>query len=113
MIEIALIGIVFWVVPLVVFCYLAGEAGKDVRIVFLCAFVFGLVGGLLAYFLLPPKEGFERTPSPRSWEAKEAELERQRQEAELRALGKVPDQGRMISKERRAELEKLLIAKKR
>lgn len=109
--EVVIILLLGWVLPILVCSWLADRQGKDMIKVFACSFFLGWIGGILALLLLPGGE--PNDPLLKQWEKEDAELERQRNEAALRAMGKLPQQQSQLTPERRRELEKLIGGKRK
>lgn len=109
--EIALIVSLAWIAPILVCSWLADRQGKDMIKVFACSFFLGWIGGILALLLLPGGEPHD--PQAEKWAREDAELEKQRNEAALRAMGKSPSEQSKFTPERRRELEKLIGGKKK
>ena len=98
---------VFTFAPVAVCCYAADRDGKNVWVVLICSVLFSWLGGILSWYLLKGMTPAERVAND------DAALERQREEAALRALGKLPVQpGEMLSDARKRDLEKLLGGKR-
>ncbi len=102
--TVLIIFLVNWAMPAVLFSYLADRDGKRVWVVLLATLLFGWLGALLSWWLQSGESPASRTA------AHDAELERQREAAALRALGKVPSPhgGEEMTRERREKLESLL-----
>lgn len=109
--EIYLLIFFAWILPILVCPWLADKQGKDLIKVFACSFFLGWIGGILSLLLLPGGE--PHNPLKEKWAREDEELERQRREAALRAMGKDPSQQSSFSPEKRRELESLLGGKKK
>ncbi len=105
--EILITALLFLVMPVCVCCYAADRDGKNVWIVMAAAFFFSWLGGIVAWYLCQGTTPEERIAN------EDAELERQREEAALRAMGKLPARpGERLSEARKRELEGLLGGKR-
>lgn len=105
--ELLIFAGLMWVAPIVVFCYLSDRDGKNTGVVFVAAFLFSWVGGIVAYAVLKGEKPQDK------WKREDEDLEKQREEAALRALGKLPARkGEAMSEARKRELEGLLGGKR-
>jgi hypothetical protein len=109
--EIVILIFLAWIAPILICSWLADRQGKDMIKVFACSLFLGWIGGILALLLLPG--GDPHDPLVDKWAREDAELEKQRNEAALRAMGKLPAQQSQLTPERRSELEKLIGGKKK
>lgn len=99
--------LIFWALPLALFCYLAEKEGKSVMTVFVMTLIFGWLGGILSYFLCTGESIEDKIAK------EDAELERRREEAMLKALGKHPEQKNSpMSAAKKEKLERLLGGKR-
>ena len=96
--DLLLFAFFLWILPIIVCCYISNEQGKSVEKTFLLAALFSWLGGVLAIVML------EKEDSKAA--AQEADLQRQRDEANLRALGQLPRAPGELSDSRKRELEK-------
>ena len=108
--EVVVYAALFWVAPILVCCKASEAKGQDVMVTFCASFIFSWIGGLLAVALQKESDPQERLSK---FEREQHDLEQQRVEAEMKALGKLPESKGSLSRERKKELEKLLGGKTR